>query len=146
MDVIQVGLGELEEVAQLFDQYRVFYQATSDLQAARDFLEERLQNKESVIFAARKGDRLIGFTQLYPSFSSVSMKPIWVLNDLFVEASSRKLGVAKLLMGTAENFARENGAVRLSLATQVENQIAHSLYESRGYIKDFAFYHYSLSL
>ncbi|AFY36483.1 GCN5-related N-acetyltransferase [[Leptolyngbya] sp. PCC 7376] len=146
MNVFRAGLGELDEVAQLFDQYRVFYQAASDIQAAKDFLRERLQKEESVIFAARKGDCLVGFTQLYPSFSSVSMKPIWILNDLFVEPTSRKQGVAQLLMATAEDFARKSGAIRLALSTQVENLVAQSLYESRGYIKDQAFYHYTLSL
>ena len=146
MNIFRVGISELDEVAQLFDQYRVFYQAASDLQGAKDFLRERLQKEESVIFAARKGDRLVGFTQLYPSFSSVSMKSIWILNDLFVEASSRKQGIAKLLMASAEDFARDSGAVRLALSTQVENLIAQSLYESRDYIKDQAFYHYTLKL
>ena len=146
MDVFRISLGELNEVAQLFDQYRVFYQAASDIQAAKDFLRARLQKEESVIFAARKGDRLVGFTQLYPSFSSISMKPIWILNDLFVETASRKQGVAKLLMATAEDFARDSVAVRLALSTQVENLIAQSLYQSRGYIKDQAFYHYTLTL
>ena len=146
MSIFRISLGELDEVAQLFDQYRVFYQAASDIKGAQDFLRARLQKEESVIFAAREGDRLVGFTQLYPSFSSVSMKPIWILNDLFIEASSRKQGIAKLLMATAEDFARDSGAVRLALSTQVENLIAQSLYESRGYIKDQDFYHYTLTL
>ena len=90
--------------------------------------------------------QIVGFTQLYPSFSSVSMKRIWILNDLFVVATHRKKGIARLLMETAKQYAQEAGAVRIVLATKISNNLAQALYESLGYIKDEEFYHYSLSL
>lgn len=90
--------------------------------------------------------RIVGFTQLYPGFSSVSMKRVWILNDLFVDEGYRGQGVAKSLMSAAENFARETECVRIVLATQISNVAAQSLYESRGYAKDEEFYHYALRL
>ncbi len=146
MQVFQARLEHLEEVARLFDQYRVFYKQSSDIETARNFLQERFRDGSSTIFVVQQDNRSIGFIQLYPSFSSVSMKPIWILNDLFVEKDFRQQGVANLLMATAEEFARKTGAVRLVLATQLSNLAAQSLYESRGYSKDEEFYHYSLSL
>jgi GNAT superfamily N-acetyltransferase len=89
---------------------------------------------------------VVGFTQLYPSFSSVSMKRIWILNDLFVDAPYRKQGIAKLLMSAAEQFARETGAIRLVLSTQISNIATQSLYESLGYIKEQDFYNYELAV
>jgi ribosomal protein S18 acetylase RimI-like enzyme len=74
------------------------------------------------------------------------MKPVWILNDLFVEEAHRKKGVAKSLISAAENFARKTGAVRIILATQTSNTAAQSLYESLGYIKDQDFYHYAVKL
>ncbi|MEM1279134.1 MAG: GNAT family N-acetyltransferase [Cyanobacteria bacterium P01_D01_bin.6] len=146
MAILRVTLDHLDEVAILFDEYRQFYQQPADLEGCRAFIQQRLQTGNSAIFGAQKGDQLVGFTQLYPSFSSVSMQPIWILNDLFVAIAHRRQGLAQALMETAANFARETGAIRLSLSTQIENTAAQSLYESLGYCKDEAFYHYDLAI
>lgn len=146
MKVFLVGVEQLEALSALFDQYRVFYEQSSDLEAARTFLRERFQNRDSVIFATCENGQLVGFTQLYPSFSSVSMKRIWILNDLFVAATHRRKGIARLLMETAKQYAQETGAVRIVLATKISNMSAQALYESLGYARDEEFYHYSLRL
>lgn len=146
MEVFQARFEHLDEVSKLFDQYRVFYQSSSDLEAARKFLQERFYKKDSTIFVVQDDDRIVGFTQLYPSFSSVSMKRVWILNDLFVEQAWRNKGGAKLLLRAVENFARETEAVRITLATQISNTAAQALYESLGYCKEEEFYHYSLRL
>jgi len=143
MEVYQPEIKHLESIATLFDQYRVFYGQRSDLASARRFLQERLQNRDSVIFVA-SDMHIVGLTQLYPSFSSISMQRIWILNDLFVAATHRKKGIARLLLKTAKQHAQETGAVRIILATQISNISAQTLYESVGYIKDEEFYHYSL--
>ncbi len=146
MKVVLARSEYFEEVVLLFDRYRVFYKQSSDLEAARNFLQERFQTNDSTIFIAHENGCGVGFTQLYPSLSSVSMKRIWILNDLFVEESHRKQGVAKLLMSAAENYARETGAVRITLATQIANVAAQTLYESLGYSKGQEFNHYTLQL
>jgi ribosomal protein S18 acetylase RimI-like enzyme len=146
MEVVLANFEHLEEVSKLFDQYRVFYKQSSDLEAAKAFIQERFPKNDSTILVAFENDLIVGFTQLYPSFSSVSMKPVWILNDLFVEEAHRKKGVAKSLISAAENFARKTGAVRIILATQTSNTAAQSLYESLGYIKDQDFYHYAVKL
>jgi hypothetical protein len=63
---------DLEQIAVLFDQYRQFYQQPPDLAAARSFISERLRLGDSKIFQALSEGRAVGFTQLYPAFSSVS--------------------------------------------------------------------------
>jgi ribosomal protein S18 acetylase RimI-like enzyme len=146
MEVVLACPEHLEEVVVLFNQYRVFYKQSSDPEAARNFLQERFQTNDSKIFVARKNSCGVGFTQLYPSFSSVSMKRIWILNDLFVEKSHRNQGIAKLLIDAAENYAREAESARIILATQTSNIAAQALYESLGYSKDQEFHHYTLRL
>ena len=146
MEVVLAGAEHLEEVVVLFDLYRVFYNQSSSLEAARHFLQARFQTNDSTIFIARENGCGVGFAQLYPSFSSVSMKRIWILNDLFVQKSHRHQGVAKLLLGAVENYVRETGAVRIILATQISNIAAQVLYESLGYSKDQDFFHYALQL
>ncbi len=146
MEVNLAQIEDLEAVSKLFDQYRVFYHQSSDLEAARSFLRERFQKSDSKIFVACNQDLMLGFTQIYPSFSSVSMEKIWILNDLFVDKLYRQQGVAKSLIRAVENFGRETTAVRIVLSTQVANIAAGSLYRSLGYVKDEDFDHYALKL
>ena len=87
-NVIQANSTHIEVVASLFHSYRQFYGQAADLPQAHNFLLERLTQGESVILIAVAQNSncfdCLGFTQLYPSFSSVSMQRIWILNDLFV--------------------------------------------------------------
>lgn len=142
IQIRQAVLSDLESIAFLFDAYRQFYGRSSDITGARVFLLERFNHGESVIFIAFLGADPVGFTQLYPSFSSVSLARIFILNDLFVSPDVRKKGVAKKLMHAASEFAKSLGAVRMSLSTSVSNQTAQALYESIGWEKDEQFYHY----
>ncbi|MBE9002865.1 GNAT family N-acetyltransferase [Nostoc sp. LEGE 12447] len=146
MKVFLANINHLESVSVLFDRYRIFYNQTSNIEAAKDFLKERFNNNDSVVFAASDNGQLVGFTQLYPSFSSVSMKRVWILNDLYVEESHCRRGIAKLLMSAAEEYAKESGAIRVILSTQISNITAQKLYEVRDYIKNEEFYHYALRL
>lgn len=146
MRVIRATREHLDGLTGLFDAYRVFYEQLSDLAAAEQFLAARLHQQDSCIFVAIADVAPVGFAQLYPSFSSVSVKPIWILNDLYVEPSQRGQGIARELMEVAEQFARESEAVRVVLSTQTSNHVARSLYESRQYQRDTEFYHYSLTL
>jgi GNAT superfamily N-acetyltransferase len=99
-----------------------------------------------VIFLAELDGLAVGFTQLYPSFSSVSMARVWVLNDLFVAQSARRLGVGQALLQAAADHARALDAVRLSLSTAVDNLSAQALYASKGWMRDQKFFVYNLSL
>jgi len=168
MKIVQAGFEHLDSLATLFDEYRIFYQQPSDLVGARAFLRDRLTHRDSVIFIAldspadgpadgptddAEGLTGAGFTQLYPSFSSVSMAPLWILNDLYVNTAFRRQGLAQALMNRARTYGTSTGAVRIELATWVRNFEAQSLYESLDYQRadineasDSAFYHYSLEL
>ena len=87
ISVRQAALSDLDDLATLFDQYRVFQGQPADLAAARAFLRERFDHGESVVFMAVDGTPAVGFAQLYPSFSSVALQRVFILNDLFVHAS-----------------------------------------------------------
>jgi GNAT superfamily N-acetyltransferase len=146
MKIALAQLEQFEELAELFDRYRMFYQQPSNIEAAKYFLRERLKKSDSTIFVASNDGQIVGFTQLYPSFSSVSMKRIWILNDLFVRETDRNKGVGKLLMIAAADFARETGAISIVLSTHISNTLAQALYESLSYTKNEDFYQYQLKL
>jgi len=142
----QAVLADLDAVVTLFDAYRQFYDQASDVVAARNFLQARFEHGQSVVLLAESQGQAVGFTQLYPSFSSVSMARVLVLNDLFVAPTARRSGVAEALLTAAADHARQLGAVRLSLTTNVQNLPAQSLYESMGWARDQKFYAYHLAL
>lgn len=142
----EAGPRDLDEAAALFDAYRVFYRQGSDLAAARAFLSERFKRKDAVLLLARHQGVAAGFVQLYPSLSSVSMKRIWILNDLYVAPGARRLGVGRRLMDSARAHAAKTGAIRLELTTEHDNTTAQALYERCGYARDTVFYKYILTV
>ena len=137
MQIQRIDTTTLYLVEALFDQYRVFYHQPSDIALAKGFLQQRLFNNESVIFAAVDNQDnatvAAGFTQLYPLYSSVSATKNWILNDLFVAATYRKQGIGRKLIEAAMQFAKAQGAGFIQLETTPENTTAQRLYEAIGF-------------
>ena len=131
--VRRATVDDVDAIAPLFDHYRMFYQQPSDPALAQRFIGERLQHGESVIFLAEVGGKVAGFTQLFPSFSSVRAGRAWVLNDLYVDIAARRLGVARALRQAAADFARADGTIRLELETDPDNRNAQALYRHMGW-------------
>ncbi len=135
---------DLEALASLFNQYRQFYEQTPDIALAKNFISERLNKQDSVIFVAENQEqKLIGFCQIYPSFCSVIAAKIGVLYDLFVDSAARKTGAGRALMLAAHEYSANNGYARLDLSTAKNNHAAQALYESLGWERDEVFYTYS---
>jgi len=143
--ISRAGPADLDALAQLFDAYRQFYQQPSDLPLARQWLRERLRFGESVVLVAKRGGVAVGFVQLYPMFSSVRTSRTWILNDLYVDAGTRRRGVARALLDASAAFARGDGAAGISLETTQDNAAARALYRAAGWNED-ATQWYSLPL
>jgi len=135
MTIIQATIDHLNDLITLFDGYRIFYKQESNKQAAKDFLYKRLTKQDTIIYLAYLDNKAVGFVQLFPSFSSVSMLPTYILNDLYVEKQYRKQGIGVALLNKSKEFCRENKCKGLSLET-AKNNPAQYLYESLGWKKD----------
>lgn len=135
MIIIKAQIEHLNQLVPLFDAYRIFYKRESNLTSAKKFLFERLSNNDSIIFLAFVNDEAVGFTQLYPSFSSVSMQPLYILNDLYVTKNYRKKGIGVALLNKAKDLCIKNNYKGLGLQTQTSNP-AQFIYESLGWEKD----------
>lgn len=146
MRISPAQLKDLDGLTRLFDLYRVFYLCEPNPDSARNFLEERLNKGDSHLLCAFEQDHMVGFVQLYPSFSSTDMNRIWILNDLFVDPSARRRGVGGELLRAAREFGKKTGASYLALETQTSNKTAQSLYEQEGWVRDLEFYNYNLEL
>src|ERR1044071_558886 len=142
----QATVSDVDLLVPLFDGYRQFYRQPSEPDRIRRFLLDRFEHNQSVIFVAVAEGGLIGFTQLYPSFSSGALARIFVLNDLFVDPRNRQSGVGKALLGAAADYGRRVGARRLILSTEVTNGIAQALYEKLGWTRNIEFCTYQIAL
>ena len=127
---------DLDTIAPLFDAYRQFYHQPSDVPRARDWLRERITRDQSIVLVAERDGTAVGFTQLYPMFSSVRTARLWILNDLFVGADARRLGVARALLEAAARTCRADGAAGLMLETGRDNAAARALYRAAGWHED----------
>lgn len=151
MQILRINKTQGNLVFDLFNKYRVFYKQESNIKLAEDFIQARLENNESVIFVALEpnNSKPVGFTQLYPKYSSARAVKNWILNDLYVEEAYRKHGVGSKLIETVMNFAKENGATFVEISTAKENFTAQKLYEQIGFKKqspEVDFYTYRIPL
>ena len=137
---------DLDQLAELFDQYRQFYECPPDLGAAKNWLAENLERGRSTLFAADNGSQLLGFTQLYPALCSVDLVDYFVLYDLYVVEAARRQGIARALMNAASEWAKAQGADRLDLETARDNAPGQALYRDLGYELDEVFLKFSLDL
>jgi len=127
---------DIDKLSVLFDKYRIFYKQSSDIDNAKSFLKKRMKRMESVIFVAEEREELIGFTQLFPIFSSVSMKRTWLLNDLYINERSRGIGAATKLLDAVKEFGAETNSKWLLLQTAADNFTAQKVYEKNGWVKE----------
>ncbi len=135
MEILRIDKSQTNLVFNLFDKYRQFYNQKSDLELAKYFIQERLNNNESVIFVSLSNFTPIGFTQLFPLLSSVHAIRNWLLNDLYVEEEYRMKGIGEALIRHSLNFAKEDNAIYVELHTAIDNYTAQRLYEQIGFEK-----------
>ncbi|MBS2967754.1 GNAT family N-acetyltransferase [Metabacillus sp. KIGAM252] len=146
MKISKASIKDAAAIATLFNAYRMFYSQPSDLEGAFQFLKDRLEKEESVIYLAEDDHGAAGFVQLYPSFTSVGMRRIWILNDLYVAEHARSKGVGQKLIDHAVELCRETGAKAMNLETAVTNRSAQRLYEKNSFVKTEDCFFYSLKI
>ena len=135
MHIVKAELQHVPDLIPLFDGYRIFYKQPSDYVKAKSFLSDRIKNHESVIYIAYDDENAIGFTQLYPLFSSVSMQPMFLLNDLYVEDNYRNQGIGNMLIDKAKQLCKTLNYKGLGIQTASDNPAQH-LYLRVGFVKD----------
>jgi ribosomal protein S18 acetylase RimI-like enzyme len=141
----QAVLADLEALAMLLDLHRQFQGQVGDEPAAREFLRQRFEHGESVLFIAERvaadGARTpLGLAQLYPSFSTTALARVFILNDLFVHEAGRRQGVAVALLAQVERYAFSHGAVRITLNVARDNAGAQALYAACGWVADSQYF------
>ncbi|KJY38498.1 MULTISPECIES: GNAT family N-acetyltransferase [Streptomyces] len=132
------GEADLDVAAELFRGYLEFYEVrVEDPARPREFLAERIAKDESLVLLGEvAGLGTVGFAQVYRTFSSLSLRPIWVLGDLYVAPSGRRTGAGRTLLREVLERAREAGVAGVQLETGFANEVAQGLYESEGFVRE----------
>ncbi|AZG72953.1 GNAT family N-acetyltransferase [Shewanella livingstonensis] len=105
---------DLEPLSLLFDLYRQQLQQPSDYPACRSFLKNRLAENDSMIFVSIREDEMVGFIQLYPSFSSLRLAPVWYLEDVFVLPDYQQQDVVSQMHKKAQLLAHSAGVLLIN--------------------------------
>lgn len=146
MDIRTCTIDDLERLVPAFDKYRQFYRQKSQPEQIRDFLKSLIEQERSKIFLSYEEGELTGFVQLYPSYSSIGLAPIWILNDFFIFGGSDRREIAKGLLDAAKMLCEASKAVRLEVTTRKENHRLHKIYRDYGFEKDYKYDYYFLRL
>ncbi len=147
LSITMASRADVPDLARLFDAYRCFYEQPTDLAGAEAYVAGEVEGGRTQFFIARLSDgAAAGFLHLIPGSNTLAMRPMWFVEDLFVDPAARRKGVAKALMQQAERFARETGAERLTLATANDNYAAQALYKELGYAREGRFWYFHLPL
>lgn len=143
--IIPAKKQHVSELVILFEAYRTFYKKEINIEKSTQFLVDRIENKESFIFIAIEitSEKIVGFVQLYPMFSSTRLDKILILNDLFVDVAFRGNGISQLLIERCKLFAQDFNALELVLETQKSNVIGNQLYPKVGFELDTEHNYYS---
>ena len=146
IEIREAAMQDLLPLASLFDAYRVFYKKESDFQASKEFISERIVQRDAAIFVAKNGDGILtGFIQLYPLFSSIRMKRLWLLNDLYVDPAYRGLRISVMLIDYAKKLAIETNSAGLMLETAKSNTVGNNLYLRTDFHLDMDHNYYAWS-
>jgi ribosomal protein S18 acetylase RimI-like enzyme len=147
MRITMVGSTDLTELLPLVRAYCDFYQVTpSDrelLELSRALLADP-QREGLQLLARDDGGRAVGFATLYWTWQTLAAARVGVMNDLFVAAEARGMGVAEGLIAACLERCREHGAARLVWQTASDNRRAQALYERIGATREDRWLDYSM--
>ncbi|MFT2112729.1 GNAT family N-acetyltransferase [Marinomonas sp. 2405UD68-3] len=145
--IIKEIIEDTKKIGNFLDMYRQFYGEISDIKSSISFIGNRIISNESVIFVAQKKEKIIGFIQLFPSFSSVTLQKMFIVNDLYVSDKCRGQGVGRALLKESAHYGISKNIKQLFIEGAVSNVKARGLYEDFGFIlnSDYMYYHYPIN-
>ncbi|WP_141432206.1 GNAT family N-acetyltransferase [Bacillus sp. 03113] len=142
----QATIHDLNRLIPIFDSFREYFKQQRNPDAVEKFLFERFEHQESIIFIAEQQNEIIGYAHLYPTFSSLTLQRVWILNDFFIIEKFRQNGIGKQLLAAVKEFGALTKAKGIELSVEHSNEAAWKFYENQGFQldKEFRYYFYKL--
>ncbi|MGG3468722.1 GNAT family N-acetyltransferase [Neobacillus pocheonensis] len=138
----QATIQDLKRIVPIFDSYREYFKQKRNPIEVEKFLFGKFEHLESMIFIAEHQGEVIGFAQLYPVFSSLSLQRVWLLNDFFISEAHRNQGVGKQLFEKVKEFTSLTMSKAIELSVEHSNQKAWEFWEKQGFKLDEEFRYY----
>ena len=143
----QATENDVDALVEIVKKYREFQGITvQEFRDVKEFISERISKSESTILIAisEASGSIVGFVQLYPVFSTVSLQKQWLLNDFYVSEEERNSGIGSALMEAVKEYFH-GVAKGFILVTHKTNTGAKRFYDKHGWktdVFDFYFYFY----
>ncbi|WP_187398893.1 N-acetyltransferase [Micromonospora sp. WP24] len=122
-----------DQVAALFDAYRVHYGQRSSPESTGSWIRDQLAQHRLAAAAAIRVDQVCGFITVAIMPASLMLGTAWSIRDLYVAPHHRRTGIANALLRHIIHSARVAGALRVSLQTETDNISALELYTAIGF-------------
>jgi GNAT superfamily N-acetyltransferase len=118
-----------------FDQNRFMAPHANTADGYAWFLSSQLKDRDAVVLVAKRAGAIIGYVyaELEPRSWKELREPSGFIHDVFVEESSRGMGVGRMLLEAAIEWLRAQGAPRVMLWTAEQNASAHRLFARLGF-------------
>lgn len=126
---------DVTQLANLMNSYIVdFYKKTKPTEEALySLIYHLIENPSTGIqFVAERGGKLLAFATIYYSFSTLQLKQVAILNDMFVIEEARGQQLGEKLFETCLTHVRKNDFAYMTWETAKDNVIAQSLYNKMG--------------
>ncbi|KYG26096.1 GNAT family N-acetyltransferase [Alkalihalobacillus trypoxylicola] len=126
---------DIPALKNLMEQYIVdFYkQPKPNEDSLLQLIEELIHDQRMGLqFVVEENDELLGFSTLYFTFSTLSVKRQACLNDLFVVPKARGKKIGEQLFQTNLAYIREHDFSSMIWETAKDNLVAQSLYNKMG--------------
>lgn len=142
----QAVIQDIPRIVPVFDSYREYFKQKRNPVSTEQFLFDRFEHRESIMFIAEADGDVVGIAHLYPSFSSLSLQRVWILNDFFIIERFRGQGIGKQLIFAVKEYARLTKAKGIELSVEHTNTNAWAFWESGGFKLDEEFRYYFFKL
>lgn len=118
-----------------FDRQRFMAPDQNSAEGYAWFLRSQLKEEDVAIFVAEREGAVVGY--IYAALEPRSWKELreaaGFIHDIVVDESSRRMGIAELLMEAALGWFRRKGAPRVMLWTAEQNAGAQRLFQRLGF-------------
>ncbi len=98
-------------------------------------VSDMLSDENYRIFVAELEDEIVGFIGVHFGLAFEISGKVMRIIALAVKEKNQNSGIGTMLVGKAEECAKENGASVIGVNSGLQRLTAHSFYEKQGFLK-----------